>query len=70
MKTFSELAECSARIPPRITLYGSAILLNPYNFFSLLKLLFLYFYFFQEAQIFLEEEDEILNPAAEERNNL
>ena len=47
-----------------------AILLNPYNFFSLLKLPFLYFYFFQEAQIFLEEEDEILNPAAEERNNL
>ena len=47
-----------------------AILLNPYNFFSLLKLLFLYFYFFQEAQIFLEEEDEILSPAVEERNNL
>ena len=32
--------------------------------------LFLFHFFFQEAQIFLEEEDEILSPAAEERNNL
>ena len=29
MKTFSELAECLARIPPKITLYG---LLFKYNY--------------------------------------
>ena len=32
--------------------------------------LYLFHFFFQEAQIFLEEEDEILSPATEERNNL
>ena len=36
MKTFSELAECLARIPPKITLYG---LLFKYNYFGCLMLL-------------------------------
>lgn len=38
-------------------------------FFSSKTTLPLFLFFFQEAQIFLEEEDEILNPATEERNN-
>ena len=36
MKTFSELAECLARIPPKITLYGR---LFKYNYVGCLKLL-------------------------------
>ena len=36
MKTFSELAECLARIPPKITLYG---LLSKYNYMGCLQLL-------------------------------
>ena len=36
MKTFSELAECSARIPPKITLYR---LLFKYNYVGRLLLL-------------------------------
>ena len=36
MKTFSELAECVARIPPKITLYG---LLFKYNYVGCLLLL-------------------------------
>ena len=36
MKTFSELAECLARIPPKITLYG---LLFKYNCVGCLQLL-------------------------------
>ena len=36
MKTFSELAECLARIPPKITLYG---LLFRYNYVGCLLLL-------------------------------
>ena len=36
MKTFSELAECLARIPPKITLYG---LLFQYNYVGRLLLL-------------------------------
>ena len=35
MKTFSELAECLARIPPKITLYGR---LFKYNYMGCLKL--------------------------------
>ena len=35
-KTFSELAECLARIPPKITLYG---LLFKYNYVGCLLLL-------------------------------
>ena len=36
IKTFSELAECLARIPPKITLYG---LLFKYNYVGCLLLL-------------------------------
>ena len=36
MKTFSELAECSVRIPPKITFYG---LLFKYNYVGCLLLL-------------------------------
>ena len=36
VKTFSELAECLARIPPKITLYGR---LFKYNYVGLLLLL-------------------------------
>ena len=36
MKTFSELAQCLARIPPKITLYG---LLFKYNYVGCLLLL-------------------------------
>ena len=36
MKTFSELAECLARIPPKITLYGR---LFKYSYVGCLKLL-------------------------------
>ena len=36
MKTFSELAECLARIPPKITLYGP---LFKYNYVACLLLL-------------------------------
>ena len=36
MKTFSELAECLVRIPPKITLYG---LLFKYNYVGCLLLL-------------------------------
>ena len=36
MKTFSELVECLARIPPKITLYG---LLFKYNYLGCLLLL-------------------------------
>ena len=36
MKTFSELAECSARIPPKITLYGLLFKNNYVGFLLLL----------------------------------
>ena len=36
MKTFSELAECLARIPPKMTLYGR---LFKYNYVGCLQLL-------------------------------
>ena len=36
MKTFSELAECLARIPPKITLYGRLL---KYNYVGCLQLL-------------------------------
>ena len=35
MKTFSELAECLARIPPKITLYGRLFKYNYMDVFSL-----------------------------------
>ena len=55
MKTFSELAECLARIPPKITLYG---LLHKYNFVGCLLLLMfsidLLFAIKRDAEIFKE----------------
>ena len=56
MKTFSELAECLARIPPKITLYG---LLLKYNYVGCLLLLmfsidFLLFAIERDAYIFKE----------------
>ena len=55
MKTFSELAECLARIPPKITLYG---LLFKYNYVGCLLLLMfsidLLFAIKREAYIFKE----------------
>ena len=55
MKTFSELAECLARIPPKITLYG---LLHKYNFVGCLLLLMfsidLLFAIKRDAYIFKE----------------
>ena len=55
MKTFSELAECQARIPPKITLYG---LLLKYNYVGcLLPLIFssdLLFAIKRDAYIFKE----------------
>ena len=47
MKTFSELAECLARIPPKITLYG---LLFKYNYVGCLLL----FAIKRDAYIFKE----------------
>ena len=55
MKTFSELAECLARIPPKITLYG---LLFKYNYEGRLLLLMfstdLLFAIKRDAYIFKE----------------
>ena len=55
MKTFSELAECLARIPPKITLYG---LLFKYNYVGcLLPLMFSSDFLFaikRDAYIFKE----------------
>ena len=55
MKTFSELAECVARIPPKITLYG---LLFKYNYVGCLLLLIfsidLLFAIKRDAYIFKE----------------
>ena len=55
MKTFSELAECLARIPPKITLYGP---LFKYNYVGCLLLLMfsrdLLFAIKREAYIFTE----------------
>ena len=55
MKTFSELAECLARIPPKITLYG---LLFKYNYVGCLMLLIfsndLLFAMKRDAYIFKE----------------
>ena len=55
MKTFSELAECLARIPPKITLYG---LLFKYNYVGRLLLLMfsidLLFAIKRDAYIFKE----------------
>ena len=55
MKTFSELAECLARIPPKITLYG---LLLKYNYVGCLLLLMfsidLLFAIKRDAYIFKE----------------
>ena len=57
MKTFSELAECLARIPPKITLYG---LLFNYNYVGCLLLLMfsvdLLFAIKRDAYIFKETE--------------
>ena len=56
MKTFSELAECLARIPPKITLYG--LLLFKYNYVGCLLLLMfsidLLFAIKRDAYIFKE----------------
>ena len=58
MKTFSELAECLARIPPKITLYG---LLFKYNYVGCLLLLMfcsdLLFAIKREAFIFKKHDD-------------
>ena len=55
MKTFSELAECLARIPPKITFYG---LLFKYNYVGCLLLLmfssYLLFAIKRDAYIFKE----------------
>ena len=55
MKTFSELAECLARIPPKITFYG---LLFKYNYVGCLLLLMfstdLLFAIKRDAYIFKE----------------
>ena len=55
MKTFSELAECLARIPPKITLYGR---LFKYNYVGCLQLLMfstdLLFAFKRDGYIFNE----------------
>ena len=55
MKTFSELAECLARIPPKITLYGRLFKYNDVE--SLLLLMFstdLLFAITRDAYIFKE----------------
>ena len=55
MKTFSELAECSARIPPKITLYGRLFKYNDVG--HLLLLMFsndLLFAIKRDAYIFKE----------------
>ena len=55
MKTFSELAECLARIPPKITLYG--LLFKYYDVGRLLLLMFsadLLFAIKRDAYIFKE----------------
>ena len=58
MKTFSELAECLARIPPKIPLYG---LLFKYNYVGCLLLLMfsidLLFAIKKDAYIFKEQDD-------------
>ena len=51
MKTFSELAECLARILPRITLYG---LLFRYNYVGCLLLLMFGIGIKRDAYIFKE----------------
>ena len=58
MKTFSELAECLARISPKITLYG---LLFKYNYVGCLLLLMfsidLLFAIKRDAYIFKKQDD-------------
>ena len=58
MKTFSELAECLARIPPKITFYG---LLFKYNYVGCLLLLmfssYLLFAIKRDAYIFRKQDD-------------
>ena len=58
MKTFSELAECLARIPPKITFYG---LLFKYNYVGCLLLLmfssYLLFAIKRDAYIFGKQDD-------------
>ena len=58
MKTFSELAECLARIPPKITFYG---LLFKYNYVGCLLLLMfssdLLFAIKRDAYIFRKQDD-------------
>ena len=58
MKTFSELAECLARIPPNITFYG---LLFKYNYVGCLLLLmfssYLLFAIKRDAHIFRKQDD-------------
>ena len=58
MKTFRELAECLARIPPKITFYG---LLFKYNYVGCLLLLmfssYLLFAIKRDAYIFRKQDD-------------
>ena len=58
MKTFSELAECLAQIPPKITFYG---LLFKYNYVGCLLLLMLssdlLFQIKRDAYIFRKQDD-------------
>ena len=55
MKTFSELAECLARIPPKITLYGRLFKCNDVGRFALLMFSTdLLFALKREAYIFKE----------------
>ena len=58
MKTFSELAECLVRIPPKITLYG---LLFEYNYVGCLLLLmfssYLLFAIKRDAYFFRKQDD-------------
>ena len=58
MKTFSELAECLARIPPKITFYG---LLFKYSYVGCLLLLmfisYLLFAIKRDAYIFRKQDD-------------
>ena len=58
MKTFSELAECLARIPPKITFYG---LLFKYNYVGCLLLLmfssYLLFAIKRDAYLFRKQDD-------------
>ena len=55
MKTFSELAECLARIPPKITLYGRLLNIITWDVFLLLMFSTdLLFAIKREAYIFKE----------------